>query len=291
MKIGAPKETYQGERRVALTPQSAQALQKLGYDCVIESGAGAANLDVRSDRGSELISTIGLQVMRSFELESGLRLRPHASVAWEHRLAGAGAQADIGFVAGGSRFRVAGPTRSRNAAQLGAGLDIELRDVGCIYGHINSTHIVGKGIENGIGGSGDFMRNAYLSIFVAPSVAKGGKISAVVPMVTHADHNEHTVQVIVTEQGLADLRGRLREVDGQLAHALHEPVLLVRNQDGPLDELALRARLPAQAEERHRRLDPRERPPPVRPARDGVGLALEPREAEQRQQGAAERRL
>ncbi len=42
MKIGAPKETYQGENRVAMTPASALDLQKLGYDCVIETGAGAA---------------------------------------------------------------------------------------------------------------------------------------------------------------------------------------------------------------------------------------------------------
>ncbi|PHQ78695.1 MAG: NAD(P)(+) transhydrogenase (Re/Si-specific) subunit alpha [Thalassobium sp.] len=42
MKIGAPKETYEGENRVAMTPASALDLQKLGYDCVIETGAGAA---------------------------------------------------------------------------------------------------------------------------------------------------------------------------------------------------------------------------------------------------------
>ncbi len=74
-------------------------------------------------------------------------------------------------------------------------------------GHANSTHVAGKDIVNGIGGSGDFMRNAYLSIFMAPSVVKDGKISTIVPMVTHPDHNEHSVQVFITEQGLADLRG------------------------------------------------------------------------------------
>ena len=42
MRIGAPKETAQGEARVALTPESAERLQKLGYDCLVESGAGAA---------------------------------------------------------------------------------------------------------------------------------------------------------------------------------------------------------------------------------------------------------
>ena len=41
MKIGAPKETFDGEKRVALTPQSAIALKKLGYDCLIEAGAGS----------------------------------------------------------------------------------------------------------------------------------------------------------------------------------------------------------------------------------------------------------
>jgi propionyl-CoA:succinyl-CoA transferase len=76
-----------------------------------------------------------------------------------------------------------------------------------LYGHVNSTHVLGQTMMNGIGGSGDFARNAYLSIFMCPSVAKGGKISTVVPMCAHVDHNEHSVQVIVTEQGLADLRG------------------------------------------------------------------------------------
>ncbi len=76
-----------------------------------------------------------------------------------------------------------------------------------IYGHANSTHVCGSQIVNGIGGSGDFVRNGYLSILVAPSVQKEGRISAVVPMVSHVDHTEHSVQVLVTEQGLADLRG------------------------------------------------------------------------------------
>jgi len=76
-----------------------------------------------------------------------------------------------------------------------------------IYGNINSTHVNGTHMMNGIGGSGDFARNAYLSIFVTKSVAKGGRISAVVPMVPHVDHTEHDVDIIVTENGLADLRG------------------------------------------------------------------------------------
>ncbi len=40
MKIGSPKETFEGEARVAMTPDSALQLQKLGHECFIESGAG-----------------------------------------------------------------------------------------------------------------------------------------------------------------------------------------------------------------------------------------------------------
>jgi succinyl-CoA:acetate CoA-transferase len=76
-----------------------------------------------------------------------------------------------------------------------------------IYGNVNSTHINGTHMLNGIGGAGDFARNARLAIFVTKSVAKDGNISSIVPMVTHVDHTEHDVDVIITEQGAADLRG------------------------------------------------------------------------------------
>ncbi len=76
-----------------------------------------------------------------------------------------------------------------------------------IYGNVNSTHVCGTKMMNGIGGSGDFARNAHLAIFVTKSIAKGGSISSVVPMVSHVDHNEHDVDILVTEVGLADLRG------------------------------------------------------------------------------------
>ena len=76
-----------------------------------------------------------------------------------------------------------------------------------IYGNVNSTHVSGTKMMNGIGGSGDFARNARLGIFVTKSYAKGGTISSIVPMVSHHDHTEHDVDVIVTEQGIADLRG------------------------------------------------------------------------------------
>jgi succinyl-CoA:acetate CoA-transferase len=76
-----------------------------------------------------------------------------------------------------------------------------------LYGNVNSTHVGGTRMMNGIGGSGDFARNAHLAIFVTKSIAKGGSISSVVPMVSHVDHTEHDVDILVTEQGLADLRG------------------------------------------------------------------------------------
>lgn len=76
-----------------------------------------------------------------------------------------------------------------------------------IYGNVNSTHVNGTHMMNGLGGSGDFTRNAHLAIFVTKSIAKGGAISSAVPMVPHVDHNEHDVDILVTEQGLADLRG------------------------------------------------------------------------------------
>jgi len=76
-----------------------------------------------------------------------------------------------------------------------------------IYGNVNSSHVMGSGIINGIGGSADFTRNAALSVFITPSLAKNGAISCIVPMVTHTDNSEHDVKIIVTEQGLADLRG------------------------------------------------------------------------------------
>ena len=77
-----------------------------------------------------------------------------------------------------------------------------------IFGNINSTHVCGTKMMNGIGGSGDFTRNAYISIFTTPSTAKGGAISSIVPMVSHLDHSEHSVKVLITEQGIADLRGK-----------------------------------------------------------------------------------
>ncbi|MCT6925522.1 succinate CoA transferase [Metasolibacillus sp.] len=85
-----------------------------------------------------------------------------------------------------------------------------------IYGNVNSTHVSGTKMMNGIGGSGDFARNARLGIFVTKSYAKGGAVSSIVPMVSHVDHTEHDVDVIVTEQGIADLRGLAPKERAQL---------------------------------------------------------------------------
>lgn len=99
-----------------------------------------------------------------------------------------------------------------------------------IYGAVNSTHVMGSRIQNGIGGSGDFARNAYVSIFLTPSTAKGGKVSAIVPQVSHVDHISQDVQVLVTEQGLADLRGlspkqKARVIIANCAHPDYRPML------------------------------------------------------------------
>ena len=99
-----------------------------------------------------------------------------------------------------------------------------------IYGNVNSTHVMGTNMMNGLGGSGDFARNAFTSFFVTPSVAKDGAISCIMPMVSHVDHTEHDVMVIVSEQGLADLRGlaprqRAKLIIEKCAHPDYKPML------------------------------------------------------------------
>lgn len=75
-------------------------------------------------------------------------------------------------------------------------------------GNVNSTHIGGDRLMNGLGGSGDFARNAGVTIFTTTSTAKDGALSCIVPVVSHVDHTEHDVDVVITEQGVADLRGK-----------------------------------------------------------------------------------
>ena len=99
-----------------------------------------------------------------------------------------------------------------------------------IYGNENSSHICGSRLMNGIGGSCDYERNGYISIFTTQSTTKNGCISAIVPMCSHVDSTEHDVDVIVTEQGIADLRGkgplkRAKEIIEHCAHPDYRPLL------------------------------------------------------------------
>ncbi|MEK6264467.1 MAG: acetyl-CoA hydrolase/transferase family protein [Clostridium sp.] len=108
-----------------------------------------------------------------------------------------------------------------------------------IYGNVNSTHIMGSKMMNGIGGSGDFARNAYLTIFTTESIAKNGDISSIVPMVSHVDHTEHDVMVIVTDQGVADLRGlcprkRAMAIINNCAHPDYKEELMKYFEDAQL---------------------------------------------------------
>lgn len=99
-----------------------------------------------------------------------------------------------------------------------------------IWGNVNSTHVSGRNVMNGIGGSGDFTRNAYISIFTCQSFAKEGKISAIVPLCSHIDHTEHEVQILATEYGVADLRckspiQRAEEIISKCAHPDYKDAL------------------------------------------------------------------
>lgn len=76
-----------------------------------------------------------------------------------------------------------------------------------LYGEVNSSHVRGSTLLQGVGGSGDFARNALVSVFVLPSTARDGDVSRIVPKATHVDHPVHDVDVVVTERGVADLRG------------------------------------------------------------------------------------
>ncbi|MBC2733939.1 MAG: hypothetical protein HF981_06235 [Desulfobacteraceae bacterium] len=94
---------------------------------------------------------------------------------------------------------------------LNTGIEID------IYGNVNSSHIAGSRVVNGIGGGAGFAQNAGLSIVLIPSSSKAGAISNIVPMVSHHDICEHDVDIVITENGLADLRGL---DDGERADAI-----------------------------------------------------------------------
>lgn len=76
-----------------------------------------------------------------------------------------------------------------------------------LFGNVNSSHVCGSSIMNGIGGAADYARNCYLGFFMTPSLAKNGCVSTIVPLVSHCDHTDHDTMIFVTEQGVADLRG------------------------------------------------------------------------------------
>jgi succinate CoA transferase len=99
-----------------------------------------------------------------------------------------------------------------------------------LFGNVNSTHVMATKMMNGVGGSADFTRNAYISIFTCPSTAKNGLISAIVPFASHVDSSEHSVMVVATEQGVADLRGksprqRAECIIENCAHPSYRPLL------------------------------------------------------------------
>lgn len=98
-----------------------------------------------------------------------------------------------------------------------------------LYGHVNSTHLRGSTLVGGLGGSNDFARNGLLSVFALPSTAAGGDVSRIVPMATHVDHTEHDVDVVVTDRGVADLRGNAPRETAvallEVAHPEYEPDL------------------------------------------------------------------
>lgn len=99
-----------------------------------------------------------------------------------------------------------------------------------IYGQANSTHVMGRNMVNGIGGSGDYMRNGYLTVFTATSTTRKGNISRVVPMCSHVDHTEHDTMIFITENGVADLRNkdprqRALEIINNCAHPDYRELL------------------------------------------------------------------
>ncbi|KAJ9149485.1 Acetyl-CoA hydrolase [Pleurostoma richardsiae] len=103
-----------------------------------------------------------------------------------------------------------------------------------IYAHANSTCVMGSRMLNGLGGSADFLRNSKYSIMHTPSTRPSKTdphgVSCIVPMCTHIDQTEHDLDVIVTENGLADVRGlspreRARVIINKCAHDVYKPIL------------------------------------------------------------------
>ncbi|KAK7523309.1 putative acetyl-CoA hydrolase Ach1 [Phyllosticta citriasiana] len=103
-----------------------------------------------------------------------------------------------------------------------------------IYAHANSTCVMGSRMLNGLGGSADFLRSSKYSIMHTPSTRPSKTdptgVSCIVPMCTHVDQTEHDLDVVVTEQGLADVRGlspreRARVIIDKCSHPDYHPIL------------------------------------------------------------------
>lgn len=103
-----------------------------------------------------------------------------------------------------------------------------------IYAHANSTCVMGSRMLNGLGGSADFLRSSKYSIMHTPSTRPSKTdphgVSCIVPMCTHVDQTEHDLDVVVTEAGLADVRGlspreRARVIIDKCAHDIYKPIL------------------------------------------------------------------
>ena len=65
MKVGCPLETAEGEKRVAMTPDSVGQIRKLGYECLVQSGAGAAagfDDDAYEAAGASVVKTTATPV-------------------------------------------------------------------------------------------------------------------------------------------------------------------------------------------------------------------------------------
>ncbi len=99
-----------------------------------------------------------------------------------------------------------------------------------IYGNVNSSHISGSRVVNGLGGGANFAQNSSLSIVLLQSEGKKGDISTIVPMVSHCDITEHDVDILITENGVADLRGlddveRAEAIIFNCASEIYKPML------------------------------------------------------------------
>lgn len=115
MKIGVPKETVSGERRVALCPESCKKLIKLGAEIVIETGAGLASY-FSDDEFRAAGVTIEANTATIFEADMVLKVQPPVA-------AGGGHEADL-FKSGGIFLTTLYPTRNTDAVKRLAGKSV-----------------------------------------------------------------------------------------------------------------------------------------------------------------------